>query len=60
MSTFPQRSLILLFVHVDANIIHGWSPVCGTDRVNPLWSAMLPRQGDQPLHLIYLKAISTT
>jgi hypothetical protein len=45
----------LLFVHINANIFHGWSPVCGTDRVDPLWSSMLPRQGDQPLHLIYLR-----
>src|SRR5262249_8008361 len=40
-----------------ANIFHGWSPGCGTDRVDPVWSFMLPRQGDQPLHLIYPPAV---
>jgi hypothetical protein len=43
----------LAFVDIDANMSHGWSPVCGTDRVNPVWSFMLPRHGDQPLQLIY-------
>jgi hypothetical protein len=47
---------ILLWVHLDANLVHGWSPVCGTDRVDPLWRSTLPRQVDQPLHLIYLLA----
>src|SRR5262245_60142673 len=48
-----QATLTLILVHIDANIFHGWSSVCGTDHVDPMWSFMLPRQGDQPLHLIY-------
>jgi hypothetical protein len=48
-----DADLTLIFVYIDANMFHGWSPVCGTDRVEPVWSSMLPRQGDQPLHLIY-------
>ena len=29
----PETHLPLLFVHIDANIGHGWSPLCGMDRV---------------------------
>jgi len=44
--------LTLLFVHIDATVCHSWHPVCGTDRVDPVWSSLLPRQDDQPLHLL--------
>ena len=29
----PETHLPLLFVHIDANIGYGWSPLCGMDRV---------------------------
>jgi hypothetical protein len=32
-----ETKLTLIFVHVDANIFHGWSHVCGIDCVSPLW-----------------------
>ena len=48
-----QTKVTLILVHIDANLIQGWSPVCGPDRVHPVWSSRRPRQGDQPLHLIY-------
>ena len=30
--------LTLLFVHIDATLFHSSPPVCGTDRVDPVWS----------------------
>jgi hypothetical protein len=51
-----QANLPLIFVHIDANMFRGWSPVCGTDRVDPVWSSMFPCQGDRPLDLYSCRA----
>jgi len=47
-----ETNVPLSFVHIDANMFHGRSPLCGTDRLDLLWRSTLPRQVDQPLHLI--------
>jgi hypothetical protein len=38
-----QTNLPLIFVHIDVNMFRGWSPVCGTDCVDPGWNSMFPR-----------------
>src|SRR5262249_41145860 len=48
-SQLGRPHVTLMLVHIDATIGHGWSPVCDTDHVEPVWRSLLPRQGDQPL-----------
>src|SRR5262249_57198800 len=47
-----ETYLPLLFVHIDATICHGWSPLCGMDRVRACGAEATTRGGPAAaLHL---------